>query len=291
MKCTKCGNESFLVDVIHPDLEVKIVDGQYVPANESAQEKMMIGAQYTNVRCAKCGTPIIEEVGSVNAGTGITVETIKEIVETALKNAVPEKKTRSTKSTRGTKKKKDQEVAQVEPIEENNLQPVQESVQPVETAPVNTTAPVENVAPHVEQGNVNVPPVQPINNQPDIATPIQDQANFNQAPANNQMSTIAQVQGIPQQDVPTVQGIPQQVTPVRGMPQQGIAPVQSMEQQVAQVQGQFVGQVGQTEYVPPVNGVNCQASPNDYYNPQMGQQMQGQGVNCAPPQNGMQRMF
>ena len=262
------GNESFLVDVIHPDLEVKIVDGQYVPANETAQEKMRIGAQYTNVRCAKCGTPIIEEVGSVNAGTGITVETIKEIVETALKNAVPEKKTRSTKSTRGTKKKKDQEVAQVEPIEENNVQPVQ-SVQPVETAQVNTTVPVENVVPPVEQGNVNVPPVQPANNQPNITAPIQDQTSFNQAPVNNQMNTVAPVQGMPQQ----------------------VAPVQGMEQQVAPMQGQFGGQVGQTEYVPPVNGVNCQASPNDYYNPQMGQQMQGQGVNCAPPQNGMQRMF
>ena len=280
MKCTKCGNESFLVDVIHPDLEVKIVDGQYVPANESAQEKMMIGAQYTNVRCAKCGTPVIDETASTNAGVGITAETIKEIVETALKSVVPEKKTRSTKSTRGSKKKKDQEVAQVEPIEENNVQPVQEPVQPVETAPVNTTAPVENVTPHVEQGNVNVPPVQPVNNQPNMTAPIQDQTNFSQAPVNNQMSTVA-----------PVQGMPQQVAPMQGVPQQGVAPVQGMEQQVAPVQGQFGGQVGQTEYVPPVNGVNCQASPNDYYNPQMGQQMQGQGVNCVPPQNGMQRMF
>ena len=84
--------------------------------------------------------------------TDMIIETIKEIVETALKSVVHEKKTKSTKSTRGSKKKKDQEVAQVEPIEENNVQPVQESVQPVETAPVNQTAPVENVTPHVEQG-------------------------------------------------------------------------------------------------------------------------------------------
>ena len=266
MKCTKCGNENFLVDVIHPDLEVKIVDGQYVPANETAQEKMRIGAQYTNVRCAKCGTPIIEEVGSVNAGTGITVETIKEIVETALKNTVPEKKPRSTKSTRGTKKKKDQEVAQVEPIEENNVQPVQESVQPVETAQVNTTVPVENVVPPVEQANVNVQPVQPV---------------------NNQMNTTAPVQGMPQQNVAPVQGMPQQnVAPVQGMSQQNVAPVQGVPQQ-----GQFRAQVGQNENVSYDNGVGCQTPQNDYYNPQMGQQIQGQGANYVAPQNGMQRMF
>lgn len=280
MKCTKCGNESFLVDVIHPDLEVKIVDGQYVPANESAQEKMMIGAQYTNVRCAKCGTPVIDETASTNAGVGITAETIKEIVETALKSVVPEKKTKSTKSTRGSKKKKDQEVAQVEPIEENNTQPVQEPVQPVETAPVNPTASVESVAPQVEQGNVNVQPVQPVNNQPNITAPIQDQTSFNQAPVNNQMSTVAPAQGMPQQVAP-VQGMEQQVAPMQGVPQQGVAPVQ----------GQFGGQVGQTEYIPPVNGVNYQAPQNDYYNPQMGQQMQGQPVNGVAPQNGMVRPF